>query len=367
MTTQKTLKAAMIGMRHPHVGDFGPEMTGYIYNFNHLDGVEVVAYCEDAEPSLLEPAKKYQPGARLYTSVDRLIADEEFDLACVALPPNEVPGTCIKLADSGKHFYMEKQYARRSEDLAELVRAVRRNRVKVMHGYLYRYNPVAQHLKRLIGDGLLGKPLAVESRLATYQVRPGYRDPENYLYRNETEGGGILHMLGGQPLELMRFLMGCEVKAVQAMVGRPVGYIEEPLEDVAMVAFEFENGAFGTMHAGYLHPRLAGGYTLPMVYRGLDGWADWSDLDDATPTLKVRSISPDWSGAPERVFKYDFPSSPGYGDRWVEDWLQGFVRDIQQDREPTMTIDDALHTLQCIDAAYESARTGTRVEVSYGL
>ena len=48
--------------------------------------------------------------------------------------------------------------------------------------------------------------------------------------------------------------MGCEVKAVQAIVGRPVGYIEEPLEDVAAVAMEYENGALGTMHDGYVLP-----------------------------------------------------------------------------------------------------------------
>ena len=37
-------------------------------------------------------------------------------------------------------------------------------------------------------------------------------------------------MLGGHYLELMRFFMGYDVKAVQAMSGRPVGNIDEPLE-----------------------------------------------------------------------------------------------------------------------------------------
>ena len=347
MAAHETLRTAMVGLRHSHVGEFGPHMTGYLYNFNHLDGVEVVAYCEDADPSLLKPGRQYHPQAHLYTSLDDLIAEEDFDLACVVLPANEVPETGIKLAEAGKHFFMEKQFARTSEDLAEMLRAVRRSRVKVLAGYHYRFSPVAQDLKGIIDSGVLERPLAIESRLATYQVRPGYREPEHFLYRDETEGGGILHMLGGQPLEVMRFLMGCEVKAVQAIVGRPVGYIEEPLEDVAVVAFEFENGALGTMHAGYVHPRLEGGYSIPMVYRALDGWAEWSDLDDVQPTLRVSSISLEWSGAPQRVFRYAFSPFPGIGKvEWKHNWLQDFVSDIQADREPSITVEDALHVLQ---------------------
>ena len=32
----------------------------------------------------------------------------------------------MKLAEAGKHFFMEKQYARRADDLAELARVVKR-------------------------------------------------------------------------------------------------------------------------------------------------------------------------------------------------------------------------------------------------
>ena len=364
MASQKILRVALVGLRHPHVGSFGSEKPSYIHTLRQLEGVQVVAYCEDTDPKLLDPAREFEPGAHLYSSVDDLIAQEDFDMAFVILPANEIPEVGIKLAEAGKHFYMEKQFARNAADLAEMARAVRRNGVKVMPGYPWRFHPAAQDLKRMIDEGKLGKPLSVETRQVTHQVRPGSRDPQHFMYRNETEGGGILHMLGGHHLELMRFLMGCEVKSVQAIVGRPVGYIEESLEDIAIVAMEYENGAFGSVHTGYLHPRMWGVIDNGLVYRGMEGWADWAPV--GAPKLEVKSTAPEWSGSPERTFHYSLEPYTGYvGEKWALDWLQRFVDDARAEREPALTERDALRVLESIDAAYESARTGRRVEVEY--
>ena len=45
--TRKTLRAAMVGLRHGHMGSIGPEKPGYIQTFKRLEDVEVVAYFED--------------------------------------------------------------------------------------------------------------------------------------------------------------------------------------------------------------------------------------------------------------------------------------------------------------------------------
>ncbi len=363
MESKSPLKTAMIGLRHGHMGKFGAS-NGYIATFEHLEGVEVVAYCEDTDTALLEPVSEYHPKATTYTSVDDLINEEDFDLAVVVLPSREIPIAGLKLAEAGKHLYLEKQFARRSEDLVELTRAVRRNNVKAMPGYPHRFNPGSHELKRLIDGGVFGRPLDIEVRLVTGQVRPGIRDPKSFLYTKDDEGGGILHMLGGHYLEVMRFLMGCEIKSVQAMTGRPVGHIEAPLEDIAIVAAEYENGAYGSLHAGYLQA-VKGPYDNTLVYRGLDGEADWTPLGG--PTMKIKSRTEEWLGAPERTIHADLlPGPPGYASSaWMFNWLQDFVDRIRENREPALTIEDALRVMQSIDAAYESARTGSRVEVDY--
>lgn len=364
MTSKDVLKIAIVGMRHGHVGRLGAG-NGYIETLQHVDGAEIVAYCEDSDSSLLDEAGRYHPGAALYDNVDDLIAKQAFDVAWVVLPAAEVPGTGIKLADAGKHFYMEKQFARTSGDMIELVRAINRNQVKVLPGYPHRFNPVSQDLKRMILDDVFGRVLDLEVRMVTGQVKEGVREPTDFLYTDKDEGGGILHMLGGHYLEVMRFLIGSDVKSVQAMTGRPVGEIDEPLEDVAIAAFEYENGAFGSMHAGYLQS-TGGAYDTAMVYRGLEGEAHWTPI--GAPRLHVKSSTAAWAGAPERIIDYEFaPSPPGYTGAgiWMFNWVQGFIHDIQADREPALTAYDALRVLQTIDAAYESARTGQRIDVAY--
>src|SRR5436309_1115947 len=83
-------------------------------------------------------------------------------------------------------------------------------------------------------------------------------DPDGLFYRRETEGGGILHMLGGHWLEVFRFLMGCEVTAVTAVCRPVVGCMGEEMDDVSVVGLEFANGAVGSLQMGYLQA-LPGG------------------------------------------------------------------------------------------------------------
>ena len=153
------------------------------------------------------------------------------------------------------------------------------------------------------------------------------------------------------------------------MTGRPVGVMEEPLEDIAILAMEYENGAYGSLHAAYTKPRGLGpdGYDSAMVYRGLEGWANWAPVGGAK--MDVFSAVPEWSGAPERTFEYDLATvERGYAkSRWMHDWIETLVRAVRADEQPYSTIEDGLKIAQCIDAAYKSARTGKRVEVQYGV
>ena len=162
----------------------------------------------------------------MYSSVDDLIARERFDAAILVLPANEIPRERHQAPPYRKHIFMEKQFGRTAADLARLVQVVKGTGVVCQAGYPWRSHPAVRDLRQLIVDGKLGRPLTIEGRVATTQVRPGLRDPKQFLYTRENEGGGILHMLGGHLLDVMRFLMDCEVSAVQAITGRTVGYMD---------------------------------------------------------------------------------------------------------------------------------------------
>ena len=348
-----------------HAGSIGPERPSFTHNWKQMEGV---AYCEEDKTEVLKDAEVHHPSASLYTSVDDLIANEDFDIASVVLAPRDLPETATKLAEAGKHIFMDKQIAKTAADLVPVVKAVRKSGVKMFVGYPISFHPAMQDLKRMINDGILGRPLDIESRQIFWKAAQGGRDPTSFPYLKETEGRGPLHYVGCHHLETMRFLMGCEVKSVTAITGRPVGVIEEPLEDVAILAMEYENGAYGSMHTAYTKPLGLGpeGYDSALVYRGLEGWANWAPVMGAQ--MEVFSAVPEWSGAPERTFECDLAAFAGYGKvRWMHRWMVHFIDAIRADREPYETVEDGLKILQSIDAAYESAETGRRVEVNYDI
>ena len=104
MRGREKLKLALVGLRHGHVGSFDEAGRGYITTFRQMDEVEIVAYCDDTGAPLLDEARKQHSGAGLYDSLEDLIAREDFDVACVALPARDVPAAGVKLAEAGKQI-----------------------------------------------------------------------------------------------------------------------------------------------------------------------------------------------------------------------------------------------------------------------
>ena len=74
MTKDRTLRAAHVGLSIGHAGSFDDSKPRLIHDFRRLENVEVVAYCELYDASFLDVAKRYDPAAGLYSSVEDLIA-----------------------------------------------------------------------------------------------------------------------------------------------------------------------------------------------------------------------------------------------------------------------------------------------------
>ena len=259
MASDRPLRAAHVGLSTGHAGSFDDSKPRLIHDVRRLEGVEVVAYCETYDSSFLDDAKKHNPGAGLYSSLDDMLAKEEFDFAAVVLHPADVAPALLKLAEAGKHFMVDKQFARKSEELIPVTKAVLRNNLTTFMLYPWRYHPAALDIRRLIEEDVLGEPVDIESRQFWGQVGgPLGKDINAPAHRLDTEGGGVLHYIGCHHLDLMRAVMGCEVKSVQAMTGRPFGHMEEPMEDIAVLGLEYENGGFGSLHHGYTKPITVG-------------------------------------------------------------------------------------------------------------
>jgi predicted dehydrogenase len=340
-------------MRLACVGVDRPHSAAYLATFGTIPEVEVVAFCDPEEDRRAKvPADR--AASPFYASVEELLAAETFDAAFVALPNDQATRAGMRLAEAGKHLFIEKPVARSPAEAAALFAVVKARGLKFSTGYSWRFDPIARDIRTLIRDGTLGTIWSLEARMVTSTVQS--RDPRSPLFDRAVSGGGILAWLGVHWLDLLRFWMGCEVESVSALTGN-VGGEAIDVEDVAAVSLRFENGALASLHAGYVLPS---GYETYFGIRGSQGWIAW---DPMTPTLRVHSDAPGIGDAPDRAITYTKREAKGYagttGRNMVLDWLSA----IRDDRAPRVGPDEALWALRLVHAAYESAETGRVVRL----
>ena len=113
------LRVAVVGLRI-HAGGLEPDGNhGLIKSFYGRDNARVVAFCEwdPDEAAALESLSRHDPTASIYTSLEELLEREAFEVAVVMLPPNEATPASMRLAEAGKHLFIEKQAARTAPEL----------------------------------------------------------------------------------------------------------------------------------------------------------------------------------------------------------------------------------------------------------
>jgi predicted dehydrogenase len=110
----------------------------------------------------------------------------------------------------------------------------------------------------------------------------------------------------------------------------------------------------GSLHAGFFTP---GDAEEIIRFWGSAGWAKWS-VDEHRCTIK--SVDRTWETAPTRTFDFPPPDVGGYGPEGLAQ-IKALVSAVRGEGSTGYTIGDAIKSLQIIEAAHESARTGRTV------
>jgi predicted dehydrogenase len=353
-------------MRHGHMGTLDPAApAGLMSTFNQIPGVHVVALCE-ADQATLAREGGFLPGARRFGTVEALLEDGGFDFAVVGLPAVEVPPTAVALLRRGKHCFLEKSVARTAAEFRPVEAASRETGAHVLVDFPWRHHPAVAAIRRLLDEGTLGRPLAAAAHMVTTQVGPlpGQRDPRNVHYLPATEGGGMLHWLGGHFLEVLLFLMG-DVREVCAMCAPVVGHLppDPRMDDVSEVSLRFAGGALGSLYTGYLNAAPGPNRDFVHVW-GTDGDAYWPSLG---PQLVVSHRTPE-GGGQTRTLDLALKPHPGvYGNtEWMFQLAVDFVRGIREGRPPAVGAAEAIRVMEVTDAAYEASRTRRWVTLRTG-
>jgi predicted dehydrogenase len=215
------------------LGYWGPNLAR---NFAAIPGCELRWLCDASEQARGRAAQMF-PAARATEDLRELLEDPNLDAVVLATPVPTHAELATRVAQAGKHCFVEKPLATNAADAERAVAAAERAGRILMVGHLLEYHPAVDRLKALLDGDELGQLYYVYgNRLNLGKLRAD----ENALWSlGAHDVSVILHLIGEEPEECLAH-------------GR--SYVRESVEDVVFCYLRFPSGVVAHLHLSWLDP-----------------------------------------------------------------------------------------------------------------
>ena len=276
-------------------------------------------------------------GVGSYASYDAAINDTNVDAVVIAVPPRFHLELALQALLAGKHVLVEKPAFLTLADY-ELVKNARDRAGRVvLVGENDHYKPLAVTLRRLIAEEVIGE--MVFGLFTTIARR--LKRAEDWRNDESMAGGDAFFEEGIHWLHVAGSL-GPKITAITGF--RPSPSVDGPDRRTKsmMVAFQYDNGAVGSLYYSREIPSLLRGLRLSKLF-GRDGIITF---ESNGAFVAVRG-----KGLPRVLF-------PGFTDiRGYQAMYRDFVRSIREGSVPEMSLERAIEDQRLMDQVYASIRS----------
>src|SRR5260370_516234 len=190
---------------------------------------------------------------KAYGSYEELLADAEIEAIYNPLPNHLHVPWSIRAAEAGKHVLCEKPIGMSVAECRTLIAARDRTGVKIGEAFMVRTHLQWLRARELAQSGEIGELRAVVGAYSYFN-----RDPANIRNKPELGGGGIMD-IGCYPIQISRFLFGCEPETAAARIDRDP---EMQTDRLSSVVLEFPTGhcvfTCSTQLVGYQKVQILG-------------------------------------------------------------------------------------------------------------
>ena len=234
LVERSTSSRPRIGSRL-RIGVVGCGLVAQVMHLHYLaelqDRFEVGALC-DLSPEALDHAGRLFPAARRVSDWSKVLA-EPLDAVLVLTPGSHAP-VAIAAAEAGLHVFAEKPMCFSVQEGHEMIAAAERADVRLMVGYMKRYDPAYEELRaRLVPHEIrLARVTTLESPLEPYvqhyPLRRGRLDPELLTELIADDDRRVTAAIGTDDPVLRRAYrvvlldsMVHELNAVRGLLGEP--------------------------------------------------------------------------------------------------------------------------------------------------
>jgi len=197
-------KIALIG-----IGKMG---MSHLAIANMTPDIEVVAVCDTSKVLLRFVDKNMK--FKTYADYKKMIDENELD-GIMVLVPNafhyDIAKYCIK---KGISLFVEKPFTLTYKDSQSLVELAKEHGVKGQVGYVNRFNPIFEKVKKLLDANIVGEVSNYINRMTG-----GVILKENKGWRNDySKGGGCLFDYGPHCFDLSTYFFGTDVKVESSIL-----------------------------------------------------------------------------------------------------------------------------------------------------
>ncbi len=224
------------------LGYWGPNLAR---NFDRLPESKLRWICDGSEEVRARWSAVF-PDARVSADLDELLADPELDAVVIATPVPTHAALAVRVAEAGKHCFVEKPLAQSVAEAEDAVAAARAAGRVLMVGHLLEYHPGLEKLREIAGSGELGDI--------------------HYIYGNRLNLGKLraeenaLWSLGAHDVSVVLRLAGGEEPIECTATGE--SYMREGIEDVVFAYLRFASGLAAHLHLSWLDPHKERRFTV---------------------------------------------------------------------------------------------------------
>ena len=370
----RVLHLIEMGVDHPHA-------VMYRQTIAYHPHIELVgAVDRDPERGAATLAAEGFP-VPVAASLDELLAQVQADAVLVTLPNNLTPAAILDAAAHNLHIFTEKPAARTAAEFQPVQEAIESRSLVFTIAYLRRFSAIAERLRQIVADGLIGDLVSAQITFSTLNVaqrnaaylrgsRPellmsgedtekpsSVQTERNWMFDREQAGGGILHWLGVHWIDLLRFVSGDDVAGVQAsMTTRTTVPID--VEDTASLILDFAGGMQAALTCAYVLDR--GPDQTSIAFYGTKGWLHWPG---SGADITVFSSDPAFRQAPKQVQHFEADVMPGYSGALGYEIFEQFRRAVLFGDALPVKVSDAMAVLEILDAAQQSAQEHRRISI----
>lgn len=342
---------------------FGVIGCGMIANFHakaiaDIRGAKLAA-CFDMFPAAADRLAE-ATGCKAYHSLDEMLSDSSVDVVTICTPSGAHMEPALAAAKAGKHIIVEKPLEVTLRRCDRIIDACEKAGVVLATIFPSRFHESSQLIKKAIDKGRFGRLTVGDAYVKWFRTQE-YYDSGAWRGTWKLDGGGALMNQAIHSVDLLYWLMG-PVKSISAHTAT-LAHQRIEVEDVAMAALKFENGALGVIEATTAaYP----GALKRIDIHGSEGSAvleeeDITNWEFAKQTAADKKLRERMAGKTETGGGAADPAAIGHHGHTM--LFKDVLKAINNGTKPLVDGHEGRRSVEIILAIYKAAETGRTIEL----